>query len=93
MNQVRRANDKVEQGMGGLHREVQRTFDLQPLVIPFLAILLAVLVGGVLILITGGNPIEAYVALLQGMFGTPGRVAASISRKSCMRLSCADVVG
>lgn len=80
MNQLRQLNDKVDQGMGDLHHKIRRTFDLQPVVIPLLGFLLAVLVGAVLIWMTGGNPFEAYVALLEGMFGTWDRIAASISR-------------
>ena len=42
---------------------------LQQLILPVGAIILALLVGAVFILAIGKNPIEAYVALLQGAFG------------------------
>ena len=42
---------------------------IQALLLPVGAILLALLVGAVLILIIGKNPITAYIALLQGAFG------------------------
>ena len=42
---------------------------LQQLLIPVGAIILALLVGAVFILLIGKNPIEAYIALLQGAFG------------------------
>lgn len=38
--------------------------------IPFLAIITAVLIGGVIIKIVGGDPFVAYKALLQGAFGS-----------------------
>jgi len=44
---------------------------LYPLLIPLLAILTAVIVGGIIIAAAGGNPFAAYRGLLQGAFGTP----------------------
>lgn len=69
-----------EEQSSRLHRFLTETFTLQPLVVPFFAIVLAVLVGGVLIAIIGVNPFEAYWALLRGMFGSPDRIAGSIAR-------------
>ena len=43
---------------------------LEPLLVPLLAILTAVVVGGLLITIVGGNPIAAYMGLIQGAFGS-----------------------
>ncbi len=43
---------------------------------------MALVVGGVVILLIGKNPIEAYWALLRGMFGTPERIAASLGRST-----------
>ena len=39
-------------------------------------------VAAVVILLVGGNPLEAYWALLDGMFGTPDRIAASLGRST-----------
>jgi len=44
-------------------------FDLQPILVPICAILLAVVAGGVVILLVGDNPFTAYWALLRGFFG------------------------
>ena len=49
---------------------------------PVYAILLALLVASVVILLVGGNPLEAYSALLGGMFGTPDRINASLGRST-----------
>ena len=57
-------------------------FSLQPLLVPVCAIALAVLVGGVIILLVGENPFTAYWALLRGMFGSGDRVAASLGRST-----------
>lgn len=61
-------------------RWVFEWWDLQPILIPLYALLLAFIVGGVLIALIGVNPFEAYWALLRGMFGTPERIAGSIAR-------------
>jgi simple sugar transport system permease protein len=42
---------------------------IQQLILPVGAIILALLVGAIFILVIGKNPIEAYIALLQGAFG------------------------
>ena len=38
--------------------------------IPFLAILTAVILGGIIIIIVGGDPIRAYAGLIQGSLGS-----------------------
>ena len=43
---------------------------LDAILIPFLAILTAVIVGGIIIVSVGGNPILAYYGLIQGSFGS-----------------------
>lgn len=43
---------------------------LDAMLIPFLAILTAVVLGGILIVLVGGNPFQAYAGLLQGSFGS-----------------------
>ena len=55
---------------------------LQPVLVPLYAIVVALVVAGVVILLVGKNPIEAYWALLRGMFGTPDRIAASLGRST-----------
>ena len=61
---------------------VRRYFDLQPVLVPICAIVLAVVAGGVVILLVGENPFTAYWALLRGMFGSGDRVAASLGRST-----------
>ena len=58
------------------------SIELQPVLVPVYAILLALLVASVVILIVGGNPLEAYWALLRGMFGCADRIAASLGRST-----------
>ena len=62
------------------HGWIRETWNLQPILIPLYALVLAFVVGGVLIALIGVNPFEAYWALLRGMFGSPERVAASVAR-------------
>jgi len=42
----------------------------EAVLIPFLAILTAVIIGGIIILIVGGDPIRAYTGLIQGSMGS-----------------------
>ena len=44
---------------------------LQPLVVPLLAVFTAIIIGGVVIALAGGDPFIAYLGLFQGAFGTP----------------------
>ena len=60
---------------------MRRYFDLQPVLVPICAILLAFAVGSVIILLVGKNPIEAYWALLRGMWA-PDRIAGSLGRST-----------
>src|SRR5512135_649036 len=43
---------------------------LDPLIVPILAILTAVILGGVIIAVVGGDPIAAYRGLVEGAFGS-----------------------
>ena len=61
---------------------LQRYFELQPILVPICAILLAFAVGSVVILLVGENPLTAYWALLRGMAGSWDRVAASLGRST-----------
>ena len=48
------------------------------IVIPVVAILLAFVVGAIVILCLGKNPVEGYALLFSGALGNPGRVAQSL---------------
>ena len=63
-------------------REVHRTWSVQSVLVPLYSVLLALAVASVIILLVGGNPLEAYAALLDGMFGTPDRISASLGRST-----------
>jgi ABC-type uncharacterized transport system permease subunit len=63
-------------------RIVRGYFDLQPVLVPVCAILLALVVGAVIILLVGENPFTAYWALVRGMAGSWNRVAASLGRST-----------
>jgi len=45
------------------------------LLVPLLAVVTAVVVGGLVILAVGGNPFAAYIGLFQGAFGTPKSIS------------------
>ncbi len=73
-------NEKLTEGSAALSKKVTRAWSLQPILVPFYALILAVLVGGVLIAIVGVNPFTAYGYLLKGMFGSGDRIAGSVAR-------------
>jgi ABC-type uncharacterized transport system permease subunit len=53
----------------GFARNLKRRAD--PFLVPLLAILTAVILGGLIIKVVGGDPVAAYRGLLQGAFGSP----------------------
>lgn len=65
-----------------VHRILEWYFRAAPVLVPVYAILLAFAVGAIVILAIGENPIEAYWALLRGMFGSPKRIAGSLARST-----------
>ncbi len=73
-------NSRLDAATSRLHSRLDAGFRVQPLLVPLCAIALSFVVGGVLIAIVGVNPIEAYWALLRGMFGSGDRIAASVAR-------------
>ena len=48
--------------------------------VPLVAVLLGLLIGAILLLASGSNPIEAYSALLEGAFGTPVAVQLTLEK-------------
>ena len=55
---------------------------LQSALVPLLAVLVALVLAALLILAVGKDPLEAYWALLRGMFGSFDRVASSLARST-----------
>jgi simple sugar transport system permease protein len=66
----------------GLVAALRESFEVQSVLVPFYAILVALIVAGGVILIVGSDPLEAYWALLRGMFGSTDRIAASLGRST-----------
>lgn len=60
---------QVEKQSSSLSKQILRTI-LEAGLVPFLAILTAVIIGGIIIIIVGGDPIRAYAGLIQGSFGS-----------------------
>jgi simple sugar transport system permease protein len=48
--------------------------------VPVVAIVLALAIGGIVVLIAGADPTTAYVELFRGAVGTPGNLSATIAR-------------
>ncbi len=50
--------------------------------VPLMAILLALLIGAIILLISGANPIEAYAALFEGAFGSPEAIQRTLEKST-----------
>ena len=57
----------------GFLKNLQRW--LEPLLVPVLAILTAVILGGIIIKVVNGDPIAAFQGLIQGAFGSPSALS------------------
>ena len=57
----------------GFLKNLQRW--LEPLLVPVLAILTAVILGGIIIKVVNGDPIAAFKGLIQGAFGSPSALS------------------
>ena len=57
----------------GLLKNLRRW--LEPLLVPVLAILTAVILGGIIIKVVNGDPIAAFQGLIQGAFGSPSALS------------------
>lgn len=77
---VTRAPGEVE--ATGAHPFLVAYFRAAPALVPFYAIVLAILAGAAIIVAVGESPFEAYWALLRGMFGSVDRTAASLGRST-----------
>jgi len=69
-------------GRNRLADALRESIQLQSVLVPIYSIFLSLLVSSVVILLVGGNPLEAYSALLRGMFGSADRIAASLGRST-----------
>lgn len=69
-------------GINGLVAALRDTARLQSALVPLYAIVLALAVAAVVIVLVGSDPLQAYAALLRGMFGTPDRINASLGRST-----------
>ncbi len=50
----------------------------QKLLVPALAVFTALVIGGLIIWISGGNPLEAYRGLIEGAFGSPKAISETL---------------
>ena len=67
--------ERKENRVGPLARQIWRSIS-----VPLVAVLLGLLIGALLLIASGANPIEAYSALLKGAFGTPVAVQRTLEK-------------
>ena len=62
----------------GTHRAVETYFRLAPVTVPIYAVLTAVVVGSIVMLLAGSDPVAAYAALFEGAVGSGNAIAKSV---------------
>lgn len=55
---------------------------LSPLLIPFLAVVTALIIGALVIFFTGGSPVKAYGALWEGSFGSVRAITSTLAKST-----------
>ena len=71
------AQDKGEGRAMGVVRRIWRSIS-----VPLVAVLLGLLIGAILLLVSGASPLEAYSALIKGAFGTPVAVQRTLEKST-----------
>ena len=69
-----------------------RRIDIEAVLVPFLAVAAAMLVGMLLIGIIGYDPFYAYAALIEGAIGTPSAIGATMLRAAPITLTGLSVM-
>ena len=75
---IEEEQDKPESSTSWLARTWEHTW--KALSVPALSIVLALLIGAIIIWISGSNPITAYLALLKGAFGSPEAIQRTLEK-------------
>ncbi len=70
--------EKVEKTQGKLSAGLWRVW--KAISVPLLSVALALLIGAIILLISGANPLDAYAALFNGAFGNPGAWARTLEK-------------
>jgi simple sugar transport system permease protein len=66
---------QIEQEGGGVFRRI-----LRAAAVPLLSVILALLIGGIVMWISGSNPIEAYAALFKGALGSTEAIGRTLEK-------------
>ena len=67
-------------------RQLSPLLRIVEILLPFLATLAALLVGAVMLVFLGANPLQAYQSLIEGAFGSPNAVADTIVKATPLLL-------
>src|SRR5687767_11600156 len=71
----------AESTVTGLRLQLKRRLAPSPLVsalVPIVSVLLAFVVGGIVLLLSGENPVTVYRAMLDGAFGSEDGIAETL---------------
>ncbi len=69
------ADTQIEQEGGGIFQRILRAS-----AVPVLSVILALLIGAIIIWISGSNPFEAYAALFTGALGSPEAIGRTLEK-------------
>lgn len=67
--------------------ETKKRISLGPLLIPFLSVLVALAIGGILVYLQGSNPLLAYRVLFSTAFGSVDGIATTLAKATPLVLS------
>lgn len=70
--------EQVEKSQGKFSAGVQRVW--KAVSVPLLSVVMALLIGAIILIISGSNPIEAYIALFNGAFGNTEAFARTLEK-------------
>ncbi len=65
----------TKRSFGGLMRRLWRA-----VAVPLTAVVLALIIGAIILAISGANPFEAYIALFQGAFGSQVAIQRTLEK-------------
>ena len=70
--------EQVEKSQGKLSAGARRVW--KAVSVPLLSVVMALLIGAIILIVSGANPISAYVALFNGAFGSADAFARTLEK-------------
>ena len=55
-----------------------KELDFNSIITPLIAIIISLIIGAIIMLVSGNNPVNGYVSLFEGMVGGPYRIGETL---------------